>query len=200
LIDIGASSGNFSQSLIRFCGLSRALLIEVQPKRCEELRRKFPQANIQIYCGAAGDNKAETEIDILKWDYSTSLLKINRGDRIAFAGEDFSVRERIKTKIVPLDDICKESGFTETVDLLKLDVQGAEGMVLQGSSETLRRVRAVWTEVSFRPLYEGSITFPEIYNLFRNVNFRLAAIDDAYRGSNGELLQSDALFVRNAEI
>jgi FkbM family methyltransferase len=199
LIDVGASRGDFTQSLSRFCGISKALLIEVQPKRCEELRRKFPQSNIQILCAAAGSQKGEAEIEILQWDYSTSLLKINRSDRIAFGSNDFSVREKIETQIIPLDDICKDAAFLEPVDLLKLDVQGAEGMVLQGSSETLHRVRAVWTEVSFRPLYEGSITFSEIYDLFRNADFRLAALDDAFRGVNGELLQSDALFVQNAE-
>jgi FkbM family methyltransferase len=200
LVDVGASKGDFAQSLLMFCGISKALLIEMQPKRCEELRHKFPQNTFQVLCSGVGDKEEEVEIDILEWDYSTSLLKINLKDRNAFGNQDYSVRERISTKVLPLDRICSESGFVETIDLLKLDVQGAEGMVLEGARETLRQVTAVWTEVSFRPLYEGSITFTEIYDFFYRADFHLVSLNDAYRGVNGELLQADALFVQNHEI
>jgi FkbM family methyltransferase len=196
LIDVGASKGDFTESMCRFCGVSKALLIEVQPKRCEELRQRFSQPTFQILCAAAGSKEDRMEIDILAWDYSTSLLKINRTDRNAFGTNDYSVRERIQTSVRPLDIVSSELGFMDEIDLLKLDVQGAEGMVLEGARETLQRVRAVWTEVSFRPLYENSIIFPVMYDLLRGCGFRLAALDDAYRGSDGELLQADALFVQ----
>ena len=199
LVDIGASEGDFVGNFCRFCGVRKALLVEIQPSRCEQLRRRFPQPSFHIVCAAAGHREEDAEIDILAWDYSTSLLKIKREDLNAVGTNDYSVRERIKTKVRPLDRVCVETGFMEQIDLLKLDVQGAEGMVLEGARETLRRVHSVWTEVSFRPLYEGSITFPAIYDLFRTEGFHLAGLEDAYRAADGELLQADALFVRDNE-
>ena len=194
LIDIGASEGAFTESLCLFSGVDKALLIEIQPKRCDQLRHRFPY--FQVVCCAAGSREEAREIDILAWDYSTSLLKIDRTDRNAVGTNDYSVRERIKTKVRPLDSLCIEFGFVDKIDLLKLDVQGAEGMVLEGARETLRRVQSVWTEVSFRPLYEESTTFPSVYNFFRRAGFHLVALEDAYRGTDGELLQADALFVQ----
>jgi len=196
LIDIGASDGEFTERVCQFCGVSKALLIEIQPRRCEQLRDRFPHPSFQVVCGAAGSREEDREVDILAWDYSTSLLSIDRRDRNVVGTNDYSVRERIKTKVRSLDSLCVEFDFVEEIDLLKLDVQGAEGMVLEGARETLRRVQSVWTEVSFRPLYEQSITFPGVYDFLRSEGFHLIALEDAYRGNDGELLQADALFVR----
>jgi FkbM family methyltransferase len=196
LVDVGASRGEFTQSLSNFCGVRKALLVEIQPARCDELRQRFPNPSFHVVCAAAGSREEVVDIDVLAWDYSTSLLTIDRTDSSVAGANDFSVRERIKTRVRLLDDICTESGFTEEIDLLKLDVQGAEGMVLAGATQTLHRARAVWTEVSFRPIYKDSVTFEGIYQLFRNAGFRLVAIEEAFCGVDGELLQADALFVR----
>src|SRR5688572_12864330 len=41
LIDIGASSGQFTGTVIDHCGITRALLVEAQPTRYRELRERF---------------------------------------------------------------------------------------------------------------------------------------------------------------
>ena len=197
LVDVGASKGDFTFTVCQFCNVRKALLVEIQPKRCEELRQRFPQDRFQVVCAAAGSQEEERDVDLLAWDYSTSLLTLDRTEADSAFPNDFSVIERIRTPVRRLDQLCRECGFMGRIDLLKLDVQGAEGMVLEGARETLPRVRAVWTEVSFRPLYEGSITFCGVYDLFRTAGFHLVALEDGCRAVNGELLQADALFVRN---
>ena len=198
LIDVGASSGEFTLGLRRHCGVARALLVEPIPVRCEQLRSKFPEASIQVICAAAGSENEEVEMEVLSWDYSSSLLQINRSDAAFGTGLDLSVKDKIQTDVLTLDVICRQAGFDGRVDLLKLDVQGAEGLALQGASELLRRVDAVWTEVSFRPLYDGAVSFEALYEQCRKAGFILRSISEGFRGTNGELLQADALFVRNA--
>ena len=44
----------------------------------------------------------------------------------------------------------------ENVDLLKLDLQGAERLVLTGGAEVLDRVSVIYTEVFFEQLYAGA--------------------------------------------
>ena len=196
LIDIGAASGYFTENVDKFCGVRSALLVEPIPKRCEELRAKFAAANFKIICGAAGDREGELKMDVLGWDNSSSILPVLRSDPNVTAGVDLSVAETIRTRMQSLDRICVEQDFLEPVDLLKIDVQGAEHLVLDGAREVLQRVRAIWTEVSFRPLYEGSLTFEGISERCRSAGFMLAAITDGFCGANGELLQADVLFVR----
>ncbi|MBS1527522.1 MAG: FkbM family methyltransferase, partial [Bacteroidetes bacterium] len=82
-------------------------------------------------------------------------------------------------------------------DLIKIDVQGAEHLVLSSAANTLKRTRLVYTEFSYRPMYEGSSTFFDIYNMLNAHNFRFVATETACR-VNREIVQGDALFVNNA--
>jgi FkbM family methyltransferase len=196
LVDVGASEGHFTASLEKFCGIRRALLVEPLPHRCEQLRNRFRSGDFQVVCAAAGDCEKEIDLEVLAFDYSTSLLKIKREDPSLKRTWDFSVARSVKTRVRTLDSICAEHGLLEGIDLLKLDVQGAEALALSGARQITTRVKAIWSEVSFRPLYEGAVTFADFCDLCRAKGFKLHALEEGFRGSDGELLQGDCLFVR----
>src|ERR1700722_7979485 len=99
LIDIGASSGDFSESIIKFCGVRNGLLIEPIPRRCEELRAKFTRDNFEIICGAVGEKEAELEMEVLKWDYASSILPVSRTDSMVTSLLDLGVKEKVKTRV-----------------------------------------------------------------------------------------------------
>jgi FkbM family methyltransferase len=84
--------------------------------------------------------------------------------------------ERIRT--VKLDYYCRQQmDERATIDLLKIDVEGAEPRVLCGAEETLRRTRNLWLE--FWP--DGIKNFGmEAYGMIEgllNANFRLVQWD-----------------------
>ena len=95
-----------------------------------------------------------------------------------------------------MDDLLVQEDWLGPVDLLKLDVQGAELLVLRGAEKSLPRVRLVFVEVSFRPIYEGSAVFADVYAFLRGHGFRMLSMEEGFRGTDGELLQSDVLFSR----
>jgi len=196
LIDIGASNGIFCGELDKFVGVRRGLLVEPIPARCEELRDRFPAGAFEIACAAVGSEESSLEMEILNSDTSSSLLPVDRTNGNVSAMIDLTVRERIRTRVARLDALCEERHFRDEVDLLKIDVQGAEHLVLAGAPETLKRTRAIWVEVSFRTFYRGGVLFGEVYELCRAAGFRLANMAEGFRGQDGELIQSDALFVR----
>jgi FkbM family methyltransferase len=76
-----------------------------------------------------------------------------------------------------LDDLAETAG----VDLLKLDVQGAELLVLQGAVERLKGVLVVHTEVEFVPLYKHQPLFAEIDAFLRGHGFMLHRLGHAGR-------------------
>jgi FkbM family methyltransferase len=196
LIDIGASEGHFTSSLDQFCGLSRALLIEPQPKRYEKLREEFLAPRYSVACAAVADREGHLDMEILKFDYSSSILPVKRDRPEVNAVHDLGVREVVKCRLATLDTLCKENQFDGPVDLLKVDVQGAEHLVLAGAKATLHRTQLLLTEVSFQPLYEGSSTIEEVIAVCHEQGFLLKHLMEGFRAVNGELLQADALFER----
>jgi len=57
-----------------------------------------------------------------------------------------------------LDDI----GFGREYNFLNMDVQGAEGLVLQGAEETLKQIDYIYTEVNQNELYKGCMLLPDM--------------------------------------
>lgn len=63
---------------------------------------------------------------------------------------------QIRVPSTTLDAYCSSAGIIR-VDLLKMDVQGAEISVVRGGQETLKRTRYVVTEVVENEEYEGQV-------------------------------------------
>ena len=149
----------------RYCGIEKALLIEPQPKRVEEMKTKLTGSRFSFACAAASSEERLIEMDILNWDYSSSVLPVRTDIPSVSAAIDIGVRERIKVQACTLDKLCKLHKFDGFVDLLKIDVQGAENLVINGASETLRRTGLIWMEMSLQPLYEGCETIESMITL-----------------------------------
>ena len=95
-----------------------------------------------------------------------------------------------------LDTLLHELRWPGNIDLMKIDVQGAELLALRGAEQALARTRFVFAEVSFAPLYEGSCVFGEVYDFLCSRGFRLLSIQEGFRGEDNELLQCDSMFGR----
>lgn len=85
---------------------------------------------------------------------ATDTLKA-RWPEVKETGRSESTRTRT------LDGLLADLGFGR-VDTLVVDVQGAELLVLRGALATLAQAKAVVSEVSTQPLYEGGVLFPEL--------------------------------------
>src|SRR5579871_1343176 len=78
MIDLGASTGAFTLSIDRYCGIRKAFLIEAQPKRVEAMKAKFADSRFTVACAAVSSEERVIEMDILNWDYSSSILPVRR--------------------------------------------------------------------------------------------------------------------------
>jgi FkbM family methyltransferase len=194
LIDVGAHSGAFSRGVDQLCGVSRGLLVEPQPERAGALRAQFAAPRFNIAQVAACDKLGEVEMDVYEFDATSSLLKV-RGDLPQLAALDLRGKSCIKCRASTLDHLVDRELFPQ-VDLMKVDVQGAEHLVIRGAKETLKRTRLIWTEVSFKQLYENSCLFSDVYQLLDDSGFLLLEVEDAFRSPVGEIVQADVLFGR----
>ena len=94
---------------------------------------------------------------------------------------------------ITLDDWCAKAGVQpRRVDVVKLDVQGAELRALYGARSLLRTVKAILLEVSFVPIYKDGPLFAEIDAFMRESGFRRFAVYPSDQPANW----GDALYVR----
>lgn len=153
-----------------------------------------------------GDGKSAT-LKICHAPGMTSLFAPNLNALRHFPGfpEWGRVIKEIPVTTRRLDDIAEIGA----VDFLKMDVQGAELMILQNGREHLKDIVAIQTEVSFIALYQDQPPFGLIDSELRRSGFvphSLAAVNKRmiapmvgstpFVGFN-RLLEADIIYVRD---
>jgi hypothetical protein len=98
--------------------------------------------------------------------------------------------------VTTLDEWCETISLREDI-LLKMDVQGAEDLVLQGGRVQLQTVAAVVAEVAVRPSYEGAPDASHLSAILADNGFYFCGELDVVRSPvTHEVVEYDALFVR----
>lgn len=195
VIDVGAHDGDFTFGLACYCGLTKAVLVEPLPHKVQVLQGRFAPPHYQVFgCALAGESGTAT-LRVNAMEATSSLLSLRR-DRPEVSDLQLGEERQVEVPQRTLDSIAAEAGLG-AVDLLKIDVQGAEHLVLAGGRETLGRTRIIWVETAFKPIYEGSTTFAEVYATLNAAGFQLQNWSPAWVSPTGELLQVDCLFTRS---
>lgn len=102
----------------------------------------------------------------------------------------------IEVGIETLDEYCAKNGIAE-IDILKLDVQGAELSVLKGAKRMLSegRIKLIYSEIYFLPFYRNQPLFEDIYEYLCSYNYKFMFPYGLVFGSKtGRLQWGDAIF------
>lgn len=94
-----------------------------------------------------------------------------------------------------LDRWASEYGLVDDV-LVKMDVQGAEGLVLAGGRRTFERARLVICELAVVPTYEQAPDMRVIFDKLQALNYGYAGEIQQVRDTQGVVVEFDGAFVR----
>lgn len=100
------------------------------------------------------------------------------------------VEQRAMTTIT-MDTLFRVNGIPyDKYDVMNLDIQGAELRALRGATKILPHIKAIYTEVNERELYEGCALLPELDGFLAGHGFKKACISMTDHG------WGDALYLR----
>ena len=136
VIDVGANVGFFTMRFAHKVGpAGKVLAIEPEELNLRRLRKRLDHfisnGIVEVLPGVASDREG------------TAKLQINPDHPGDHKLAEFGVEVNAYT----LDGVIKRTGLSR-IDFVKIDVQGAEALVLAGAREILARYRpALWVEV-----------------------------------------------------
>jgi FkbM family methyltransferase len=198
VFDIGANSGQYSAGLRNAGYKGRIISFEPLPQPFSVLESKA-SADPLWDCRkhALGEVDGTISINVAgNAGQSSSVLPMLKSHQDAYPPANY-----ISTEDVPiyrLDSVAPEILRPTDVTFLKIDVQGFEKQVLAGSKSTLdNRCVGMQLELSFLPLYEGSMLIPEALDLVYSLGFTLTGLLPCFTDPrNGQMLQADGIFFR----
>lgn len=136
VFDIGANMGYVSLCLSRRVGAAgRVFAFEPVPSNVELLRKNIELnqlKNVQVFEVAASDSRGQATIRIAG-NLSTASLIWHANDQSAVA---------LTVNTESIDELVEESGLP-LPSFVKIDVEGAEGLVVTGMRRTVAKARPV---------------------------------------------------------
>ena len=96
----------------------------------------------------------------------------------------------IKVRVNRLDRIISSEGI-ESIDFLKIDVEGLSYEVLEGLGDSIRRVACIQVETEYMPIWRGQRLQADVYELLEAKGFQLIEHELQMDG-----VQADSLWIR----
>lgn len=172
LVHIGAHEAEELADYDRFgWGAERTVWVDALPEKAAYVREKTSGRPEQIVVEAVLWNRAGETIDFNETNngHSSSALKPKDMIELYPDIEVTNVRRfttAVASEALPIADL-------DRIDLVLLDIQGAELRALEGFGDELDKVQAIYSEVNEREIYEGLALFPEIDAWLRGRGFAL---------------------------
>jgi FkbM family methyltransferase len=196
VLDVGANVGQFTLATREYLPQAAVIAFEPLPGAAARFRAVHgADPSVELIEAAVAPEAGLAPMNVSKAADSSSLLPIGAAQVSQFPGTGLShvqtVRRIRLEDAVPLERFCVPT-------LLKIDVQGFELGVLQGSERCLGSIALIYVECSFVEFYEGQALADEVIDWLRPRGFRLHGFGTLTPGSAGVAVQCDLLFVRTA--
>ena len=176
IIDIGAHKGEFLESILKIENVNSFYAFEPQKNIFEELNGKFSDnEKVTLFNYAMDKEITNRKLKINKLSMTSSLAEIN--DKSLYlkiknflisSKSNFEDEYEIQTQTV--DKVFENIGLQKA--LLKIDVEGFEINVIEGSQMKLKEIPFILLENQFGNHYKNN-NFKDIINILSKQNFEI---------------------------
>ena len=176
IIDIGAHKGEFLEKMLKIEKVNSFYAFEPQKNIFNELSERFSQdKKVTLFNFAMDKEITNKKLKINKLSMTSSLAEINEKSLylkiknfLTFSKSNFEDEYEIQTNTV--DKIFENISLKKA--LLKIDVEGFEINVIEGSKMKLREIPFLLLENQFGNHYKNN-NFDDIIKLLLKQNFKI---------------------------
>ncbi len=195
IFDVGAYVGEVAATYKRIFPRSTIYCFEPFPDSFNSLCRLCRDESIIAHQIAFSDKEGKATFHINVDLSCNSLLPPTESDFKCYSAKSIKDGE-IQVETNTLDNFCAGAGIS-CVDILKLDVEGAEVKVLEGASRMLSKqaIKIVYSEVMFIPHYTEGCLFHELTSFLNKRGYTLFNLYHLKSAGNGQLRWGNAIFL-----
>ncbi len=176
IIDVGAHKGEFLEKMLKIEKVNSFYAFEPQKNIFNELSEKFSKnKKVTLYNFAMDKEITNKKLKINKLSMTSSLAEINKKSLylkiknfLTFSKSNFVDEYEIQTNTV--DKIFENISLQKA--LLKIDVEGFEMNVIEGSQKKLKEIPFILLENQFGNHYINN-NFKDIINVLSKQNFEI---------------------------
>jgi FkbM family methyltransferase len=175
--DIGANAGFFSLIASKYVGMNGFVVaFEPLPMNADVVNKQFQinrLANCRCVVAALGKEECVCEFILPKSDHGEPLTSDAHLSGCGVEGLHRRFADRVTVTAMTLDNFVAREGIFP--DLIKIDVEGAEGDVLRGGEKLLR------SDMAPRILMEthGSAVAADVNKLLQEAGYRFFTVEGA---------------------
>lgn len=198
VFDVGGHHGMMVKAFRELLPDSRVYSFEPFHKSFEVLKAEVSgDPRVRVFNYGLGEENGPRTFHVNAHEQTNSLLPTD-GEGAVTWGEGLLTTQRTMTvEIRTLDSVMKELEVTR-IDVLKLDVQGAEPLVMEGARSAceMGNIEVLYSEIITRPTYQGQKRLDEALMFYHELGFELHNFYNASLTKENQLRQVDAIFVK----
>jgi FkbM family methyltransferase len=185
VLDIGAHKGKWTQKFKEHYPNVKALMIEANEDHIQDLIRTGPYISALV-------GKDNEEVDYYRCEDKNN----NQGNGMYKENTNVPFKST-KLRTITLDSLLPGQKF----DLIKMDVQGAELDIIQGSPGFIHNAKYLWLELQPHNYNIGAPSAGKVIGYLHQIGFEIITMDEVNTG-NGVIMGMDMIFVnvRNKDL
>ncbi len=164
--DVGTNAGSFLKVLEHFKIISNIHCFEPHPVINIKTKKNYPHIKMNVLCLSNSTGFEDIHFPLHSVGLS-SMIKRPIFDNLGTEVKTISVPS------ITLDKYCKNNNI-ETIDFIKIDVEGAEKMIIEGSSEMLKqkKIKGGLFEIG-ETLKDAGTSEQEIETILRDYGYNI---------------------------
>jgi len=194
IFDVGAHHGETEKVLSETFINSSIFCFEPFDSSFSVLQKNVGK-NTNIFNVGFSDSAGKFEFQSNFLDATNSLLILEKNAIQVWDIEQLTEKEKVICEFITIDEFVSSNNINQ-IDLLKLDVQGAEYKVLSGAKKSLTEkiIKNIYMEVILAPTYVGQWGMEQYIKELGAYGYELYGIYNMVYGDSQRILQADIIF------